>query len=65
MTTAHSVSPGVSGGEALTSLILLTAVYGVLAVIELGLMLRYIKAGAEPIPPPREPSADQPLSFAY
>lgn len=65
MTTAHSVSPGVSGGEALTSLVLLTAVYGVLAVIEVGLLLRYIKAGAEPLPPPREPSADQPLSFAY
>ena len=66
LTTANSVSPSVSGGEIMTSLILLTAVYGVLAVIELGLLLRYIKAGADPVPPPKDPTADdQPLSFAY
>lgn len=65
MTTAQSVSPGVSQAEAMTSLILLTAVYAVLAVIELGLLLRYIKAGADPVPPPSEPSTDQPLAFAY
>ncbi len=65
MTTAQSVSPGVSQAEAMTSLILLTAVYAVLAVIELGLLLRYIKAGADPVPPRSEPSTDQPLAFAY
>jgi cytochrome d ubiquinol oxidase subunit I len=66
MTTAQAVSPGVSGGEALTSLVLLTAVYAVLAVIELSLLLRYIKAGADPVPPPRDRTTDdQPLSFAY
>jgi len=65
MTTAQSVSPSVSGAEAMTSLVLLTAVYAVLAVIEVGLLLRYIKAGAEPVPPPREPADDQPLAFAY
>lgn len=65
MTTAQAVSPGVSQAEAMTSLILLTAVYAVLAVIELGLLLRYIKAGADPVPPPKEPNSDQPLAFAY
>ena len=34
MTTARAVSPGVSTGEALTSLITLTLLYGVLAVVE-------------------------------
>jgi cytochrome d ubiquinol oxidase subunit I len=57
MTTANAVSPTVSIAEIMTSLVLLTAVYGVLAVIELSLLLRYIKAGADPVPPPREPSS--------
>jgi cytochrome d ubiquinol oxidase subunit I len=65
MTTAQAVSPGVSGGEALTSLVLLTVVYTVLGVIELTLLLRYIKSGADPVPPPKDPASDQPLSFAY
>ena len=51
MKTAAGVSP-VSGGEVLTSLIVLTLLYGVLAVIEVGLLLKYIKAGLtdEPLP---------------
>jgi cytochrome d ubiquinol oxidase subunit I len=66
LTTANSVSPAVSVAEITISLVLLTAVYGVLAVIELSLLLRYIKAGADPVPPPKDPTSDdQPLSFAY
>jgi cytochrome d ubiquinol oxidase subunit I len=42
--TAAGVSAN-SGGEVLASMIILTVLYGVLAVIEAGLMLRYIRAG--------------------
>ena len=70
MTTAQAVSPGVSVFEAATSLIVLTLVYLVLAVIELKLMLTYIKAGAEPYVEPvavddDEDPSDRPLAFAY
>ncbi|HEX2074511.1 MAG TPA: cytochrome ubiquinol oxidase subunit I [Geodermatophilus sp.] len=43
--TAQAVSPGVSAGEVWTSLIALTLVYGVLAVIELGLITRFVRRG--------------------
>jgi cytochrome d ubiquinol oxidase subunit I len=41
-----------SAGEVLASLIILIVVYGVLAVIEVGLLLKYIKGGltSEPLP---------------
>lgn len=69
MTTERAVSPGVSVAEALISIIALGLVYAVLMVIEIKLMLTYIKAGA---PPHIEPSGesgddttDRPLAFAY
>jgi cytochrome d ubiquinol oxidase subunit I len=69
MTTASAVSPGVSTGEALTSLIALTLVYLVLAVVEVGLILKYVRAGADPFVEPPDPSlreqSDEPLTFAY
>lgn len=71
MTTANGVSPGVSVTEAVISLVVLTLVYAVLAVVELGLLLKYIKQGAEPYAEPRSPDdadaddADRPLAFAY
>jgi cytochrome d ubiquinol oxidase subunit I len=69
MTTDRAVSPGVSAGEVLTSLIVLTALYGVLAVIEVRLLLTYIARGADPLPEPHsdvdEPGNDRPLAFAY
>ena len=71
MTTANGVSPSVSTFEAATSVIVLTVLYGVLAVIELGLMARYIRKGAEPFVEPPDPDIrgpqddDQPLTFAY
>ncbi len=70
MTTDNAVSPGVSVGEAATSLIVLTLLYAVLAVIELGLLLKYIKKGAEPfVEPPDVPVGgkddDAPMAFAY
>ncbi|WP_045744725.1 cytochrome ubiquinol oxidase subunit I [Actinoplanes rectilineatus] len=62
--TEDSVSPSVSTGEAATGLIVLTLVYGVLAAIEVGLFLKYAKAGAPEITPESD-EADKPLAFAY
>ena len=64
--TADSVSPGVDVGSALTSLLVLTVLYGVLAVIEGALLLRVVRAG-----PPTDaevepgPDGDAHLAFAY
>jgi cytochrome bd ubiquinol oxidase subunit I len=70
MTTEHGVSPGVSVFEAATSLVVLTLLYAVLAVVELGLLLHYVKKGADPFQePPDVPVGgnddDAPLAFAY
>ena len=70
MTTASAVSPGVSVFEAATSLIVLSLVYLALAVVELKLMLLYIRKGAEPYVEPvpvddDQDPADRPLAFAY
>jgi cytochrome d ubiquinol oxidase subunit I len=43
--TSHGVSPSVGSGTVATSLIALTALYSVLAVVEVGLILRFAKAG--------------------
>jgi cytochrome d ubiquinol oxidase subunit I len=45
MFTAAAVSPGVSAGELLTSLLVLTAVYAVLLVVEVKLLVKYIRGG--------------------
>ncbi|MEV0408286.1 cytochrome ubiquinol oxidase subunit I [Actinoallomurus sp. NPDC050550] len=68
--TSASVSPGVSATSMLISVLALTTLYGVLIVIETGLMARYVKAGPpseEDVapPPPGDESAEQPLTFAY
>jgi cytochrome d ubiquinol oxidase subunit I len=68
--TSASVSPGVSATSMLISVLALTALYGVLIVIETGLMARYVKAGPpseEDVapPPPGDEPAEQPLTFAY
>ncbi len=72
MTTAHGVSPGVSLVEAWISLLSLTLLYAVLAVVEVGLLVRFIKRGADPFVEPPTPSLrggehddDRPLTFAY
>ncbi|MGH8877760.1 MAG: cytochrome ubiquinol oxidase subunit I, partial [Stackebrandtia sp.] len=43
--TSDGVSPSVSIAEVMTSLIGFTALYGVLAVVEVGLLLRYVRKG--------------------
>ncbi len=69
MTTEQGVSPGTTTGEVLTSLVVLTALYGVLAAVELKLMLTYIAKGADPYVEPQlrddDNDPDRPLAFAY
>jgi cytochrome bd ubiquinol oxidase subunit I len=45
MFTAAAVSPGVSAGELLASLVVLTAVYAVLLVVEVKLLVKYVRGG--------------------
>ena len=58
---------GVVTGTVLTSLLAFTLVYAVLAVVEIGLILKYVRAGADPVPEDTGPSdtPDRPLAFAY
>ena len=70
MTTESGVSPGVSTFEAATSLVVLTALYAALAVVEIQLLVTYVRKGADPFEePPRVPFGgaddDAPLTFAY
>jgi cytochrome d ubiquinol oxidase subunit I len=67
MTTAQGVSPSVSAFDVWTSMILLTLLYAVLAVIEVKLLLTTIKAGLPEDAPPTDESddIDRPLAFAY
>jgi cytochrome d ubiquinol oxidase subunit I len=43
--TAQAVSPGVGAGEVLTSMIGLTLLYGVLAIVEAWLLVRFVRRG--------------------
>ncbi|MDT7682670.1 MAG: cytochrome bd ubiquinol oxidase subunit [Pseudonocardiales bacterium] len=64
--TADGVSPSVTPGMAWTSLIVLTLLYGALAVVDGVLMVRYAQAG--PPPPSTESAEDtepRPLAVAY
>jgi cytochrome d ubiquinol oxidase subunit I len=63
--TAQAVSPGVTSGEALTSVIALSAVYAVLAVIEIFLMARYVRAGVAAVLPDDTDQPTDVLTFAY
>ena len=73
--TAQAVSPSLSLTEVLASLVALTAVYGVLAAVEIWLILRIVRRGTDepppdgPVPAPRRAtestSDDDVLTFAY
>ena len=68
MKTADGVSPTVSTGEVLTSLIVLSALYAVLAVIEFGLLSKAIRIGPPEfveVPDSATPETDRVLTFAY
>lgn len=64
--TISAVSPTVTAGEVLFSMILYTLLYGMGAVIELGLMVKYVKLGLPDVAPVQVvEDEDAPLSFAY
>ncbi len=63
--TASAVSPGVGAGSVLATMILYTVVYGALAVVELGLMAKYVRAGLPAATPVEIKGEDDVLSFAY
>jgi cytochrome d ubiquinol oxidase subunit I len=66
--TADGVSPAVGTATVLTSLVVFTLLYGVLAVVEGVLMIRYATAGPRP-PAPAESLSDDtepsPLTVTY
>ncbi|MET9343007.1 cytochrome ubiquinol oxidase subunit I [Nonomuraea sp. NPDC003804] len=64
MRTLHGVSPSVGAGTVLTSLIAFTALYGVLAAVEAGLMIKYARV-APPDVDESEPRDGGEMSFAY
>ena len=63
--TSTGVSPGVTPLEVILSMVLYTVIYGVLAVVEVGLMLKYIKADIPVVETPEIKDEDDVLSFAY
>jgi cytochrome d ubiquinol oxidase subunit I len=70
MRTEAGVSPGVSAGEVAASLILFTVLYGVLAVVEVRLLIRNARALPDEEPPSgpshvQGPDETEPLVFAY
>ena len=74
MFTAAAVSPGVTEGELLFSVITLTLVYAALMVVELAILVRYVRAGVPSAMPelargedddPDDPTRRDVLAFAY
>ncbi|MDO5678419.1 MAG: cytochrome ubiquinol oxidase subunit I [Propionibacteriaceae bacterium] len=64
--TQAAVSPTVSAGEVLFSMIVYTLLYGGLAVLEVWLFLKYAKAGLPEVAPVEvQTDPDAPMSFAY
>ncbi|WP_181794367.1 cytochrome ubiquinol oxidase subunit I [Streptomyces sp. WELS2] len=73
--TRDAVSPGVSQGEVITSMAVFTALYAILAVVEVKLLAKYVKAGppelteADLNPPTKiggdTRDADKPMAFSY
>jgi cytochrome bd ubiquinol oxidase subunit I len=68
MPTAAGVSPETTAGEVITSLSVFSVLYGVLAVIEVGLLIMVIRNGlpdvsADVVAPTDDP--DKPMAFAY
>ena len=68
MQTADGVSPTVTAGQVLTSMVVLTLLYAGLAVIEFGLLLKAIKLGppaTAEVPEDANPQNDRVLTFSY
>ena len=58
MFTAAAVSPGVTAGELLFSVIALSGVYAVLLVVELFLLVKYVRGGVASAMPELAPPSD-------
>jgi len=65
MPTLQGLSPSVGAGPTWLSLILYTLIYGVLAVVEVKLLLKYIKLGLPEKVTVSVKDEAEPLSFAY
>jgi len=69
MPTSLAVSPTVSAGEVLATMIGFTLLYGALAVVEIALLVHYIKAGlpdvSREMSDTHENDGERPLTFAY
>ncbi|MCX5154049.1 cytochrome ubiquinol oxidase subunit I [Streptomyces sp. NBC_00291] len=73
--TRDAVSPSVSQGEVITSMLVFTTLYAVLAVIEVKLLVKYVKTGppelteADLNPPTKiggdDKNSDRPMAFSY
>ncbi len=64
--TMSAASPGVSAFEVGLTMVLYTVIYGALAVVEVGLLMHYIKLGLPDVSEPKVlTDEDAPLSFAY
>lgn len=61
--TSDAVSPGINGVDVLISLIAFTAIYGILAIVELKLYLKAAQTG--PVEEVAEKSDDELLTVAY
>jgi cytochrome bd ubiquinol oxidase subunit I len=68
MRTAEGLSPSISGGEVMASLLIYIVVYLVVFGAGLWFLMRLVKKGPQPAPEPREPELDErparPLSAA-
>jgi cytochrome bd ubiquinol oxidase subunit I len=66
MTVDKAVSPFVDTPSVLTSLVVFTLLYGLLAVVWFGLMKRYTVEGAPVVPAESDQeNEEKPLAFAY
>jgi cytochrome d ubiquinol oxidase subunit I len=65
MPTLQGLSPTVGTGPVWLSLVLYTAIYGLLAVVEVGLLLKYIKMGLPAAEKVSIKDESEELSFAY
>jgi cytochrome bd ubiquinol oxidase subunit I len=63
MLTQDGVSPNVPGWNVLLSLVAFTAIYLILAIVEMGLIIRTARKGPDPLPEPGSPD-DQATSVA-
>jgi len=63
MLTGDAASPAVTTGDVVTSLTIYSLLYGILAVVEVGLLIRFAKAGLPDTSP--TPQGEEKLAFAY